>query len=335
MYSDSSLSGWIAYQCTHHEDWAGYDGKLGKSYQEVRKSDNIKKTILIYFHKGDTFMLENMASPIVDYQYSIYKWCFFSHREGLSLDITALAKEVYSILRAPANPAPRTPEREKKRKPQFFINSTNNKAKSVTLHIQGLDSTVSLLTYLQSDLYFISFTLAFSCCVQATKRLMWRGSSESQRSDQLHFSNGLKEVYSPHPFRPPHRGKEKAFNIILFWFVPDKVCQIQPGEKSGAFCLNFCIFCQSLATAIASTKVLSAQQVVKNEAGEEVNIIQIEFLRIPTELLKYFISLPSGLCPSELLWRSGATKRRHPRLPPRGRGEPREGGWQSNFPHCS
>jgi len=28
---------------------------------------------------------------------------------------------------------------------------------------------------------------------------------------------------------------------------------------------------QNLATAIAATKVLSAQQVVKNEAGEEVN----------------------------------------------------------------
>lgn len=127
--------------------------------------------MLIYFHKGDSFILENMASPIVDYQYGIYVM-FFPHREGLSLDITALAKEVYSILRAPANPAPGTPEREKRRKPQFFINSTNKKAKSVTLHIQGLDSTVSLLTYLQSDLYFILFTLAFSCCIQATERLM-------------------------------------------------------------------------------------------------------------------------------------------------------------------
>lgn len=31
-----------------------------------------------------------------------------------------------------------------------------------------------------------------------------------------------------------------------------------------------CLHLQSLASAIAATKVLSAQQVVKNEAGEEV-----------------------------------------------------------------
>ncbi|KAA8583127.1 hypothetical protein FQN60_015673, partial [Etheostoma spectabile] len=53
----------------------------------------------------------------------------------------ALAKEVFDILSAPANPVPRTPERERRKKSQFFINSTNKKAKSVTLHIQGLDST--------------------------------------------------------------------------------------------------------------------------------------------------------------------------------------------------
>jgi len=51
-----------------------------------------------------------------------------------------LAKEVYGILSAPVR---RSPERERRKKPQFFLNSTNKKAKSVTLHIQGLDSTVS------------------------------------------------------------------------------------------------------------------------------------------------------------------------------------------------
>ncbi|KAG7263752.1 hypothetical protein CRUP_027989 [Coryphaenoides rupestris] len=33
------------------------------------------------------------------------------------------------------------PCRERRKKPQFFLNATNKKAKSVTLHIQGLDST--------------------------------------------------------------------------------------------------------------------------------------------------------------------------------------------------
>lgn len=37
---------------------------------------------------------------------------------------------------------------------------------------------------------------------------------------------------------------------------------------------------QSLGTAIAATKVLSAQQVVKNEAGEEVNHIFFKTLLV-------------------------------------------------------
>lgn len=65
------------------------------------------------------------------------------HRKDLPLDITALAQEVFDILRAPANPAPCTPESHRRKKSQFFINSSSKKAKSVTLHIQGLDSTVS------------------------------------------------------------------------------------------------------------------------------------------------------------------------------------------------
>ncbi|XP_007553042.1 armadillo repeat containing 1, like isoform X2 [Poecilia formosa] len=129
-------------------------------------------------------------------------------REGLSLDITALAKEVYGILRAPANPAPRTPEREKRRKPQFFINSTNKKAKSVTLHIQGLDST-------------------------------------QQR--------GLCE-----------EALLKVKGVISFTFqMASKRCTVRIRSDLPT---------ESLATAIASTKVLSAQQVVKNDAGEEVYV---------------------------------------------------------------
>lgn len=67
----------------------------------------------------------------------------FPHRKDLPLDITALAQEVFDILRAPANPVPCTPESHRRKKSQFFINSSSKKAKSVTLHIQGLDSTVS------------------------------------------------------------------------------------------------------------------------------------------------------------------------------------------------
>ncbi|XP_019947350.2 armadillo repeat containing 1, like [Paralichthys olivaceus] len=129
-------------------------------------------------------------------------------REVLSVDITALAQEVYDILRTPANPAPRTSERETRKKSQFFINSSNKKAKSVTLHIQGLDTT-----------------------------------------DQ----RGLCE-----------EALLKVRGVISFTFqMASKRCTVRIRSDLST---------ESLASAIAATKVLSAQQVVKNEAGEEVLI---------------------------------------------------------------
>ncbi|CAN9507420.1 unnamed protein product [Ophioblennius macclurei] len=125
-------------------------------------------------------------------------------REGLSLDITALAREVYDVLKAPANAPSQT--LEKKKKSQFFINSSNKKAKSVTLHIKGLDST-----------------------------------------DQ----RGLCE-----------EALLKVRGVISFTFqMASKRCTVRIRSDLPT---------ESLASAIAATKVLSAQQVVKNEAGEEV-----------------------------------------------------------------
>ncbi|XP_071775120.1 armadillo repeat containing 1, like [Centroberyx gerrardi] len=129
-------------------------------------------------------------------------------RVGLTIDITSLAKEVYGILSAPANPAPRTPERERRKKSQFFINSSSKKAKSVTLHIQGLDST-----------------------------------------DQ----RGLCE-----------EALLAVKGVISFTFqMASKRCTVRIRSDLPT---------ESLASAIAATKVLSAQQVVRNEAGEEVLI---------------------------------------------------------------
>uniref|UniRef100_A0A8C7Z6Z1 Armadillo repeat-containing protein 1 n=1 Tax=Oryzias sinensis TaxID=183150 RepID=A0A8C7Z6Z1_9TELE len=136
-------------------------------------------------------------------------------RDDLSVDITALAKEVYIILSQPANPAPRTPERQRRKKPQFFINSSSKKAKSVTLHIQGLDSTVRL------EAFRDSFT--------------FRGISDLMLLHLFLFSSTSEACVK----RLCSRDVRSAFN---------------------------------LATAIAATKVLSAQQVVKNETGEEVYI---------------------------------------------------------------
>ncbi|TWW68956.1 armadillo repeat containing 1, like isoform X2 [Takifugu rubripes] len=124
-------------------------------------------------------------------------------RTGLNVDITALAQEVFDILNAPAK---RVPERQKKTKSQFFINSSNKKAKSVTLHIQGLDST-----------------------------------------DQ----RGLCED-----------ALLKVKGVISFTFqMASKRCTVRIRSDLPT---------ESLASAIAATKVLSAQQVVRNEAGEEV-----------------------------------------------------------------
>uniref|UniRef100_A0A4W6EED4 Armadillo repeat-containing protein 1 n=1 Tax=Lates calcarifer TaxID=8187 RepID=A0A4W6EED4_LATCA len=156
-------------------------------------------------------------------------------REGLSVDITALAQEVYDILRTPANPVPRTPERERRKKSQFFINSSNKKAKSVTLHIQGLDSTVSGLDDNQ-------ILLCSSYCQQLIK-------SPSVIKDQ----RGLCE-----------EALLKVRGVISFTFqMASKRCTVRIRSDLPT---------ESLASAIAATKVLSAQQVVKNEAGEEVLI---------------------------------------------------------------
>ncbi|KAF4077962.1 hypothetical protein AMELA_G00193890 [Ameiurus melas] len=127
---------------------------------------------------------------------------------GLSTDITDLAKEVYEILSAPARTETlRTPVQPTRRnKPQFFINSSNKKAKTVTLHIQGLDGT-----------------------------------------DQ----RGVCE-----------EALLKVKGVISFTFqMAMKRCTVRVRADLST---------ESLASAIAATKVLSAQQVVKNEHGEEI-----------------------------------------------------------------
>ncbi|XP_030643020.1 armadillo repeat containing 1, like [Chanos chanos] len=131
-------------------------------------------------------------------------------KENLTDDITTLAKEVYGILNAPVNAeVSRTPERRRKtNKPQFFLNSSNKKAKSVTLHIQGLNGT----------------------------------DERSMCEDAL----------------------LKVKGVISFTF--------QMALKRCTVRIRADLPTESLATAIAATNVLTAQQVVKNDSGEEVLI---------------------------------------------------------------
>ncbi|XP_026092775.1 armadillo repeat-containing protein 1 [Carassius auratus] len=129
-------------------------------------------------------------------------------RTGMTTDITDLAKEVYDVLSA-QRPTVQTPEQQKRRnKPQFFINSSNKKAKSVTLHIQGLDGADQR-----------------GVCEEALLRVK---------------------------------------GVISFTF--------QMALKRCTVRIRADLPTESLATAIAATKVLSAKQVVKNENGEEVLI---------------------------------------------------------------
>ncbi|KAK3519380.1 hypothetical protein QTP70_026857 [Hemibagrus guttatus] len=129
-------------------------------------------------------------------------------KSELSTDITELAKEVYEVLSAPERPETlRTPVQPMRRnKPQFFINSSNKKAKTITLHIQGLEGTDKR-----------------GVCEEALLRVK---------------------------------------GVISFTF--------QMAMKRCTVRVRADVPTESLASAIAATKVLSAQQVVKNESGEEV-----------------------------------------------------------------
>ncbi|XP_060749799.1 armadillo repeat containing 1, like isoform X2 [Tachysurus vachellii] len=129
-------------------------------------------------------------------------------RSELNTDIADLAKEVYEVLSAPERTETlTTPVQPMRRnKPQFFINSSNKKAKTITLHIQGLEGT-----------------------------------------DQ----RGVCE-----------EALLKVKGVISFTFqMAMKRCTVRVRADLST---------ESLASAIAATKVLSAQQVVKNEGGEEV-----------------------------------------------------------------
>lgn len=138
---------------------------------------------------------------------------------------------------------------------------------------------------------------------------MWGRTAEGQRCDQLHFSDVLQEMYCPYPIGSADWGNTHThpycqslemlvWNFDLYLTLTFTLldwtsvsCTLMGAAKSG--CDNYntfkifwgtcagicnvvrsnvcCLFClQSLASAIAATKVLSAQQVVKNEAGEEV-----------------------------------------------------------------
>ncbi|KAF2985113.1 hypothetical protein EK904_007427 [Melospiza melodia maxima] len=145
---------------------------------------------------------------------------FFSFRTTTPGETKLLASEVYDILQS-SNMSDMDSVNEmnyRRRKAQFFLGSTNKRAKTVVLHIDGLDDS------------------------------------------EYHAEYGSK------PYQSRRNLCEEALlkikGVISFTFqmaVQRCVVRIRSDLKAEA-----------LATAIASTKVMKAQQVVKSESGEEM-----------------------------------------------------------------
>ncbi|XP_067874891.1 armadillo repeat containing 1, like isoform X1 [Heterodontus francisci] len=132
-------------------------------------------------------------------------------RDHTSEDISVLATEIYELLKKPVQTAKvriNNSSSTKNVQAQFFINSTNKKAKTITLQIEGLHNMHNR-----------------SICEEALLKV-----------------NG----------------------VISFTF--------QMALQRCVIRMYSDLKTESLASAIAATKILQAHQVVKNESGEEAMV---------------------------------------------------------------
>lgn len=86
--------------------------------------------------------LNHIKSPI-----SLTNACFSNQRSTSPGETKLLASEIYEILQAAGNEEAERAEGEAsscKRKAHFFLGSSNKRAKTVVLHIDGLDDPVSV-----------------------------------------------------------------------------------------------------------------------------------------------------------------------------------------------
>uniref|UniRef100_A0A803KKR3 Armadillo repeat-containing protein 1 n=1 Tax=Xenopus tropicalis TaxID=8364 RepID=A0A803KKR3_XENTR len=144
-------------------------------------------------------------------------------------DTQLLATEVYDLLQGTSTGDGdcMNEMNSRRRKAQFFLGATNKRAKTVVLHIDGLDDTTmsaaGVFKVFLSTLYLSSLQSRRSLCEDALLKIK---------------------------------------GVISFTFqmaVQRCVVRIRSDLKAEA-----------LASAIASTKVMKAQQVVKGETGEEL-----------------------------------------------------------------
>uniref|UniRef100_H3AHQ2 Armadillo repeat containing 1, like n=1 Tax=Latimeria chalumnae TaxID=7897 RepID=H3AHQ2_LATCH len=168
-------------------------------------------------------------------------------------EIKCLAKEIYEILNTPVcTKAEETSEPHKRRiKAQFFLNSSNKKAKTVTFQIQGMDNVLRMM--------------GTNC--QRCKTA--RGDTRREISCYLHGVLFCYDHLATTPKKEQRGLCEEALlkvkGVISFTFhMALKRCTVRISSDLQT---------ESLAKAIAATKVLKAQQVVKNEFGEELLVV--------------------------------------------------------------
>ncbi|ELW64679.1 Armadillo repeat-containing protein 1 [Tupaia chinensis] len=162
-----------------------------------------------------------------------------------------LASEIYDILQS-SNMADGDSFNEmnsRRRKAQFFLGTTNKRAKTVVLHIDGLDDTTWRRCVRKLTAIGVNPVYEKKPKKEVKKKWNHPKMSLAQRKDQTR-RNLCEEALL------------KIKGVISFTFqmaVQRCVVRIRSDLKAEA-----------LASAIASTKVMKAQQVVKSESGEEM-----------------------------------------------------------------
>ncbi|MGH0150811.1 UNVERIFIED_CONTAM: hypothetical protein FKN15_019059 [Acipenser sinensis] len=194
-----------------------------------------------------------------------------------------LASEIYEILKSSSNAVTDQAEQASyRRKTQFFLGATNKRAKTVVLHIDGLDDALTGIPrneplvrtttpgetkLLASEIYEI---LKSACNTEADKaeqasyrrktQFFLGATNKCAKTVVLHI-DGLDDAARRSLCED---ALLKIKGVISFTFqMTVKRCVVRIRSDLKA---------EALGTAIASTKIMKAQQIVKGEDGDEVMI---------------------------------------------------------------
>ena len=131
-----------------------------------------------------------------------------------------LASEIYELLQASSS-AESEPTEEavsSRRKAQFFLGSSNKRAKTVILHIDGLDDPVSCKFWVTESSLMTSWLMTHHHVSDVnvsswseSQEFVWGGSAEDQRRHQLHLHDDRQEMYRPDPIGPEGWGESTLF----------------------------------------------------------------------------------------------------------------------------